>query len=378
MKKNYFMLAAAALMFAACAQFDTVNEVPESEPQAIGFDTYAQMTTRAASNSGQGYTWNLDDHHSNFYVWGYKDVSDTYVFNAKEVSHNGSAWNYTGTVYWDKAANDYEFYAAAPATGGVWTLNANTDAKNDDYFTTSQLEIKAHNAAKADDHKYKESFKGVTNAVDYMIAEPKNVETANFGNTVQLDFIHILSRLNITVSKASTLSGQTVTMNSLEIHNVKNIGSFNENATISNGTLVGGTYDRWIPAANHTTYQALTDEVIAVKPTAPEKPEYMLQALVMPQLAEYENTIKLDGTGASSTSAPYFTISYTIDDGINPAESFKATYNLADAFNGDTSNGLYFSEGWQNTLNITITPTKIDFSGKVAEWGGGDNGLDID
>lgn len=374
------MLAAAALMFAACAQFDTVNEVPESEPQAIGFDTYAQMTTRA-ENSDQDYDWTLNDHHSDFYVWGYKSVSDTYVFNAKEVSYDNlaSAWSYEGTVYWDKAATYYEFYAAAPATG-VWTLNANTGAKNDDYFTTSQLEIKAHNAAKADDHKYEESFKGVTNAVDYMIAEPKNVdlETVTFADPVQLNFIHILSRLNITVSKASTLSSQTVTMNSLEVHNVKNIGSFNENATISNGTLAGGTYDRWTPTANLATYQALTNEVIKVKPASPNKPEYMLQALVMPQLAEYESTIKLDGTGATSTSAPYFTISYTIQDGIHPAETFEATYNLADVFNGSGTDDLYFSEGWQNTLNITITPTEIKFSGNVAAWGGGDKDLDID
>lgn len=373
------MLAAAALMFAACAQFDTVNEVPESEPQAIGFDTYAQMTTRA-ENSGVGYTWDLNDHHSNFYVWGYKNVSDTYVFNAKEVSYNDltSAWSYEGTVYWDKAATDYEFYAAAPATGGVWTLNANTDAKNDDYFTTSQLEIKAHNAAS---HTYQESFKGVTNAVDYMIAEPKNVDVeavVDFADPVQLNFIHILSRLNITVSKANTLLSQTVTMNSLEIHNVKNIGSFNENANIINGSLAGGTYDRWTPAANLATYQALTNEEIAVKPASPAKPEYMLQALVMPQLAEYEDNIELDGTGATSTSAPYFTISYTIKDGSHPAETFEATYNLADVFNGSGTDDLYFSEGWQNTLNITITPTEIKFSGNVAEWGGGDNGLDIE
>lgn len=378
MKKNYFMLAAAALMFAACAQFDTVNDVPESEPQAIGFDTYAQMTTRA-ENSDQGYGWTLNNHHEDFYVWGYKDVSDTYVFNAKEVSYNTStsAWSYEGTVYWDKAATNYEFYAAAPATG-VWTLNANTDAKEDDYFTTSQLEIKAHNA---DSLTYQESFKDVANAVDYMIAEPKNVDVeavVNFTDPVQLNFIHILSRLNITVSKASTLSSQTVTMNSLEVHNVKNIGSFNENAPISHGTLAGGTYDRWTPAANLATYQALTNQEIAVKPTSPEKPKYMLQALVMPQLAEYESTIELDGTGATSTSAPYFTISYTIKDGSHPAETFEATYNLADVFSGTPKKDLYFSEGWQNTLNITITPTEIKFSGNVAAWGGGDKDLDID
>lgn len=372
------MLAAAALMFAACAQFDTVNEVPESEPQAIGFDTYAQMTTRAASNSGEDYSWDLNDHHSNFYVWGYKNVSDTYVFNAKEVSYGGSAWSYTGTVYWDKAATDYEFYAAAPATNGVWILNANTDAKNDDYFTTNQLEIKAHNAAS---HTYQESFKDVTNAVDYMIAEPKKVvvESATLSDPVQLNFIHILSRLNITVSKASTLSSQTVTMNSLEVHNVKNIGSFNENAPISHGTLAGGTYDRWTPTANLATYQALMGEEIAEQPTTPPtEPEYMLQALVMPQLAMYEDNIKLDGTNVSSTSAPYFTISYTINDGINPAETFKATYNLADVFSGTPKKDLYFSEGWQNTLNITITPTEIEFSGNVAIWGEADEDLDIE
>ena len=38
MKKNYFLLAATTMMFAACAQSDLVNEIAvEETPQAIGF-----------------------------------------------------------------------------------------------------------------------------------------------------------------------------------------------------------------------------------------------------------------------------------------------------------------------------------------------------
>ena len=50
MKKNYFMLAAAAMMFAACSETDLMSEMGEMEKaQEISFESFANKTTRAVA-----------------------------------------------------------------------------------------------------------------------------------------------------------------------------------------------------------------------------------------------------------------------------------------------------------------------------------------
>lgn len=361
MKKSYFLMAAAAAMFAACSETEVLNVAQESAPKAIGFETYAGKATRAtAENSGEDFSYALEDHHTAFFVWGYKNTATPKVFDAVEVSHDGSAWNYTvngvqNGVYWDKAAAEYYFYAAAPTTASFWTLNANGDDQDNDYFTTAEFTVDAHNAASFATAAT-ESFSGVTDAVDLMIANEEHV--TSIGSDVQLDFIHILSRLNITV--ATSLSN-TVKLVSLTVNGLASTGSFDESKVANPST---GTYGRWgkevssiwtAGAVDGTVnYSALTNQTVDA--TA----KYVLEALVMPQAAAYEDVEITETT----FGAPYLTINYTIDD-----EPFQASYNLAAAFKVTSGNTLAFNEGWQNTLNITIGANAIKFIGTVAEWG---------
>lgn len=403
MKKNYLFLAAATTLFAACVQTDVVTDIPEPQQQAISFETFANKQTRAentAENSGAAYSGDLSSHHEDFYVWGYKNVQpDAYVFDKKKVSYSNSNWSYTGLAYWDKAASSYEFYAASPASENIWTLNKNdVNELDDDYFTigvisqtpaqSSYYTVTTHNASTSTttdqvttfDCTYKESFKRVANAVDLMIAAPKNVSNGSFGQTVQLEFIHILSRLNITVSKDETLDDQTVVLKSLTLHKVNNQGTFDESKVpTSPATLGTGTHERWTTNNDVTTYSSLSEVTLKyvsnVNPTpngAIATPEYMLQALIMPQTAGVEN-VELDGSKNKDNTQneidwtePYFTIVYTITDN-NNTEQFSASYNLASAF-GLSAGSLAFNEGWQNTLNITIKPTAIVFTANTAVW----------
>ena len=85
MKKNYFLLAATTMMFAACAQTDLVNEVvTEEAPQAIGFEGFAEKATRTTENNETSYTGKLYDHHNDFSVWAYKNTSTELVFGTDE------------------------------------------------------------------------------------------------------------------------------------------------------------------------------------------------------------------------------------------------------------------------------------------------------
>ena len=72
MKKNYFMLAAAAMMFAACSETDLMSEMGEMEKaQEISFESFANKTTRAEITDTTAL------HGVGFKVWGSKTYSGT-------------------------------------------------------------------------------------------------------------------------------------------------------------------------------------------------------------------------------------------------------------------------------------------------------------
>lgn len=361
MKKNYFMLAAAALMFAACAQFDTVNEVPESEPQAIGFDTYAQMTTRAAENSTATGTNALSTHHLSFEVWAYKNTAPTnYVFGTAEdqgvtVSFADSKWGYTDTKYWDKAASKYEFYAAAPA-GQNWVLNAKNVDQDDDYFTLADFALTGKTLANST--SLTPSFSSVSSLgdIDLMIASAEPVTTIPpTSNIVQLDFNHILSRLNISVTKGANIAaGDPLVLTEISVNNLVKNGSFTEEIA----AVQAGTIQRWSDASTPADYDITGNNLNPVTTTA----TYVFQALVIPQQVTAED-LKRDGSDVNeTTSKPYLTLSYTI-----AGEPYSATFNLSKAFAPSAAYYDFF-EGYQHTLNITIDASAISFQANAFVW----------
>lgn len=350
------MLAAAALMFAACAQFDTVNEVPESEPQAIGFDTYAQMTTRA-ENSNASTTNALSTHHFSFEVWAYKNTATNYVFgtNTNEgvaVTYADSKWGYTGTKYWDKAASQYEFYAAAPV-GQEWVLNANTDSQADDYFTLANFALTGTTLPNS--ASLTSSFSTVGD-IDLMIASAEPVTSIPpTDNIVQLDFNHILSRLNISVKKGANIAaGDPLVLTEISVNNLVKNGSFEESAAVQ-----AGTTQRWSAATSPADYDISGNSLNPVTTTA----TYVFQALVIPQRANAED-LKRDGSDVNeTTSEPYLTLSYTI-----AGEPYSATFNLSKAFAPAPATYYDFFEGYQHTLNITIDASAILFQADAFVW----------
>ncbi len=363
------MLAAAALMFAACAQFDTVNEVPESEPQAIGFDTYAQLPTRATENNQGDYTNSLNLHHKNFAVWAYKNTSTVPVFGTDATTGttvDADDYSYGDLKYWDKTADNYYFYAAAPvtATEPKWTLNGVTDiaSQANGYFTISDVILAASNfRTTTPDENVTTTFKSADKDKDLMIAAPN---TTKFSE-VQLKFIHILSRLNIIVKKATGLSPDpTITLNSVKVYGINLKGSFNENAAAA---TTAGSIARWTPAATPVTtnqYAYTTDLPLTTNN------KYIIESLVIPQNVDFE-AIETDGTTVETK--PYLEVIYTIN-----GEQYKAYYNLAATFGKTTGQSLPFNEGWQNTLTITISPASITFAGNVSTWSETEDDQQID
>lgn len=359
MKKNYFMLAAAALMFAACAQFDTVNDVPESEPQAIGFDTYAQLPTRATENNNGAYTGTLQSIHETFSVWANKLVNTTYtpVYTNETVTWTGDpkAWTPATKAYWDKTASNYYFYAAAPA-------DFNWDYAEKSNGSTGYLKLENHELNGTTATEGKTTDKDLLIAAECVVPQTSYVETPA---TVGLQFIHILSKLNINVKKSSTA---TIKLNGITVSNLMVKATFDESKA---NDITSGSYARW--ANDGTTKKDyLSKSVNALSSTS----ELVLEGFVIPQNAAYNSGIKTDGSNLDAN--PYIKIDYTIG-----TEDFIVYYNLADVFNGTSDTAIPFNEGWQNTLTITISPNDIQFSGAVSTWSegvgsGSGSGLDID
>lgn len=402
--KRLFILSAAVAALASCSNSEVITEVnePQVPDKAIAFETFSSNATRGAGdpseNSGQTETDGLERHHETFKVWGYKDVQTTnYVFKEVKVEYKNSDWTYSPAHFWDKNANSYEFYACAPE-GAAFTLNKQTTipaTQANEYFKLSEVTLKNVTSSKAE---YVQSLKDdqVTNSVesdvtsstpitygdtrantDYMIANACKVENNDFGNSVQLHFNHILSRLNITVKKGNNLGGNIkVMLNSLTVNNLVANGKFDESAAPEN--LASGTNNRWTrdnPIYVFYVANPLVKENDAAQGEQDNSnlvesaEKYVLQSLVMPQEVTYE-PVKRDGSNIRNESKPYLKLVYTI---VNDTyeETFKAFFNLAAAFGADATNNnttIAFNEGWQNTLHITIDATKITFDPDVYQW----------
>ncbi len=382
MKKSYLMMAAAATMLAACTQSDFVNEVPTEAPKAIAFENgFVNKTTRS-ENSSSNYTLKFSDHHGNFNVWGYKNNDTEPVFNEKTVNvtlgqNAGSEiYTYNGLVYWDESADSYHFYAAAPAEHD-WEFKApdNADKSNGYFKTEITLDNKRINLGAG---SHLESLKPQADELaadeynqDLLIAAPC---TPIIGQTVGMEFIHILSRLNIVVSKKGGMTEEVRTYK-VGIYNMNMSGSFDESTPVDE--LEKGSYARWSNQNNLGNYIAERAEGAEVQE---DVERYVIQTLVVPQAAEYQK-VNLkgedeNGNELSASSKPYLYIEYGVENGVDTNgnktyEKFRKYYNLAQIFGVTEGKTLPFYEGWENTLTLTIGPNSIGFKASVATWAAG-------
>ena len=380
--KRLFILSAAVAALASCSNSEVITEVnePQVPDKAIAFETFSSNATReGAENSGQTKTDGLEEHHNNFQVWGYKDVQPDYVFNGTEVKYENLGWAYSPIRFWDKAAKFYYFYACAPSTANATTrfkLNKmNNDPKQEnEYFTLS--DVKLVNETLSASTTLTESYRH-DNAqnIDYMIASQCNIATSSSSQAVQLDFNHILSRLNIGVKKASKteqdnpFNNAIVTLMELEVNKMKSTGSFDESKAPTSGSLNEGTTVRWDSPSGELCYTGAVDAPNGTVVNTSET--FFLQSLVIPQNVNYEN-VQLDGTVGGTSTRPeqaYLYIKYKIQANADDTEgeTFVRYINLAQAF-GSSTEAIAFNEGWQNTLHITIDADVISFTADVYKW----------
>lgn len=390
MRKNYLMLAASALMFAACSQDALVDEgqeiIKKGGDVAIAFGTYSNNAVKAlgeagpdgtAENSSAKKTWALENYNKTFTVWGNKNVDEgtetnPTVFFKTPVTYNESAtgtdpqWVYTPLRFWDKSANFYRFFAVSPTDDAKWSTVADLSTTKMDGVTEVKFKYETYAAdgkTLAQNSQPTGQGDDVFSAnTDLMISNDiTNWRQVDGTQKVLLEFNHILSRLNIAVKKGSNLTAEKnggvepiVKLTSLTVVNLKKTGKFNESNTVTHGTLALGTADRWNttdgtvdntgvgvafnnqdkPSSFNGNKDAVISDAVFVKASDATAAtniisttyNYVYQGLVIPQSVEYEG-VKIDGSNKDDLEKPYLKISYTID-----GEPFTSYFNLAQLF----------------------------------------------
>lgn len=197
MKKSYLMIAAAATLFAACSSNDTfkdnvVEEVPISfEQRGVENLTKAALTLE----------W-FKTNNNAFGVNGFK--GSTQIFTNEKVTYSSTTgdWGHPTIRFWDKAANNYNFYAYAPYSTTAPTFNETTGYT----FTSSTLitDITAEGADKAVAWKTNTSYAQCC---------------GTHGSHVDLTFNHVLSKLGfkIKTTQAIITADATITVKKIEL-----------------------------------------------------------------------------------------------------------------------------------------------------------------
>ena len=204
MKKNLFLLAAAAIVMAGCSKTETV-EMPDSAVIGFGSAYIGNPTqTKAVSTLT---TANIDA----FYVYGGHDNSLTNTFDGTKVSKSGSTWSYSPVRYWD-AGKSYNFAAYAPeipaGKGTVSTDEINRRLTFTDYVS------------------------GPDNQLDLIYAVGVSVTAQQENNgPVSFNFQHLLSMIKFTFKSGFPVD-VPVTVSGLKVY----------------GMAAQGTYDNgWTP-----------------------------------------------------------------------------------------------------------------------------------
>ena len=344
MKKNLLIVAAAALVLAGCTDSDIlkkdINERNSVSDGAINFNAFTEKVTRA-ENSTAPYTQTFYNHQESFQVWARKsNQPNQEIFGGTKVIVEKSGANYTYTYaperFWDKLAPKYHFYAAAPARTTAddwyWTFHGEgitSDAtlnkgyfSIDKKFTLNEVNLK-HKDNGGADGSLEKVFKNVQVSstdtkkdVDLLIAAPAEVTQTYYNiatpNAVNLNFIHILSKLNVTIKTSLGTVTPTdgsephtydVKLLAFEIKNVPNVGKFSENPnylTTSNNKQI-----RWrlINSESNKTGiltgikgldndNNITADAISVPYGTSGK--YIVESLFIPQEIKYQR-VALDG-----------------------------------------------------------------------------------
>lgn len=361
MKKSYLIIASAAIL-ASCAQNEALNEIVKEEaPTVIGFNTISEKATRADGVE------NLEDYHASFNVYSTKksnntgavevvfngdDAADLISFDANRMAPNN--WTYSPYRFWDKQAT-YSFVAVAPNSEIVKYSKSGDVADNAGTFVTTAAAgytLTGQNLQTSDAPAEAEIRKGFTGAdggdTDVMTSGKITRNGADPVEDVNLEFKHILAKLNIAIAKDPTFDNVKVLIRKVQVVGLDDNGTYYEGTSDTESawtsTKVNNDYKLQWENANGIELPGSTEE-------ANGKKLYFIESLVMPQSIEKDvEKLIIDYTIVTETREEKYNYELKFDDGQNNKvfENFRERNNY--------------------TVSLTVRPNIITFDASATLW----------
>ena len=245
MRKSFLIIAAAA-MLASCWETEKIGKdyVNDENPTVIGFNTVSEKATRATASETD-----LEYYHNSFNVYSTKtsnnvtDATPEVVFDgnleADLISFDSTRmapnnWTYSPYRYWDKQAT-YAFVAVAPNSKIVKYSKSENVADNAGTFVTTNTTgytLVGQNLQTSDAPADAEIRKGFTGAnggdTDIMTSGKITRNGANPAEDVNLEFHHILAKLNIAIAKDPTFDNVKVIIRKVQVVGLDDNGTYYE------------------------------------------------------------------------------------------------------------------------------------------------------
>lgn len=365
MRKSFLIIAAAA-MLASCWETEKIGKdyVNDENPTVIGFNTISEKATRATASETD-----LEYYHNSFNVYSTKtsnnvtDATPEVVFDgnleADLISFDSTRmapnnWTYSPYRYWDKQAT-YAFVAVAPNSKIVKYSKSENVADNAGTFVTTNATgytLVGQNLQTSDAPADAEIRKGFTGAnggdTDIMTSGKITRNGANPAEDVNLEFHHILAKLNIAIAKDPTFDNVKVIIRKVQV-----VG-LDDNGTYYEGT--SDTESAWTSSKVNNDYKLLWENANGIElpgstDEANGKKLYFIESLIMPQSIE-QNVEKL-------------IIDYTI-----VTETREEKYNYELKFDDGQNNKVFenFRERNNYTVSLTVRPNIITFDASATLW----------
>lgn len=214
MKKNYFLLAAAAIMvMASCSKESVVDSEINKESNLIGFSSYKSITRgNPVDNNTEfmtpgntfGVSAFIDTEGENGAIMGSATEGTPIICKAGSPNF----WGYLNSGdmrFWPTKGQKLDFYAYSPYAHTAITNKSFTKAGGLSFnYAVPALEA---------------------NQVDVMFASVKDVEKPA-DNIVTMPFKHALTQVHFKVATKTNSLGIDIDANGITIHNLVSKGSF--------------------------------------------------------------------------------------------------------------------------------------------------------
>ena len=348
--KRYFLIAAvAATALVACTKtFDHNKSVNEGAP--ISLSTWSDVMTKAPKTD-----FVTDDEFDVFgFKWNAGPADQTTVFDGIDVKFNGTAWTYSPIRYWDKAFDNYTFFAVWPKD-----ILATAPAQTGLFVTSNR------------------TFNGADE--NLLIAQKKDVANANYGAPVPLVFKHMAALVDFKVKKADDIVDAELVVTSIQLDNIRTVGTFTVASYDGSNNPVGTVgAGGWTPDGTPTVASfthasgagaSLPTLAAATGNTTGTAGALINSLVVMPQAFA-------TGAGAQTVTIAYkLTDPAGIENTYTPNAVELGTFDSTD---GDSNTAPFIASwlpGYHYTYYITINANKITFTASIADWDATANGF---